>query len=515
VGPDAARLPYLSPEQLDGMIATPASDVYVLGAIAVEILVGERLFVGKTPQEIAAAVRAGPRQAPDLPAPVWDVLRQAFAPIDGRFATAVPFADALDAAVKKAGLPGGRTDVAAAVKRVNVRRDELLANASGAVSFPLPAPPQSTPGIPLAKLFPSGEVPRAGAAPPPPRTTLQTLSVPPPPPIGPLPDLPAVVPRGSTESPPAAASAPEPPSAAASPVFLRDPPKPRARRVSIPPPMPVDDPGLLVEEPSSRRSSSGRWPIYILAVATLAGGGYLAYEHLAKPGAPPVAAKAPDPDPNPTPNPTPDPTPDPTPTPVAAPDAAPVAVAATDPAPAPAPATDPAPAPAPATAPDAAPLEIVATPPPTPPPAPPPPSGNLVVTTTPPGAWIFLDGAAKGKTPLELPASHDRHKVSVMLAGHKLVRQEIQGSGEIAITLEPAPRFTGPAGIKVHRCRKKTRYYVIIDGQHTGAFCPTERIPVSLGEHVVEIYDAAADAMTAHKTTVAGTSRSHRVPVDY
>jgi len=46
---------YLSPEQAVGRAATPSSDVYALGIIAYEALVGRRPFTGKTPVDIAVA----------------------------------------------------------------------------------------------------------------------------------------------------------------------------------------------------------------------------------------------------------------------------------------------------------------------------------------------------------------------------------------------------------------------------------------------------------------------------
>ena len=169
-----ARLPYLAPEQLDGLEATPATDVFVLASVATEVLTGERAFAGKHPQEIAAALRAGVLEKPDIPPPVWEVLTQAFSPTLGRFSGASAFADAFESAVKKLSLPGGRADLAAAVKRVHARSADLAANASGAMSFPLPAPPVSTPGVALTSLFPDGVVPKY-----PVRQTLHAVVVPP------------------------------------------------------------------------------------------------------------------------------------------------------------------------------------------------------------------------------------------------------------------------------------------------------------------------------------------------
>jgi serine/threonine-protein kinase len=56
---------YLSPEQADGRVATPASDVYALGVVLFECLTGRRPFTGDTPVGVALAHLRQP--VPDLP----------------------------------------------------------------------------------------------------------------------------------------------------------------------------------------------------------------------------------------------------------------------------------------------------------------------------------------------------------------------------------------------------------------------------------------------------------------
>jgi serine/threonine-protein kinase len=59
---------YLSPEQAQGLTATPASDVYSLGVVAFECLAGRRPFIGETAVATALAHLRDP--IPDLPASV-------------------------------------------------------------------------------------------------------------------------------------------------------------------------------------------------------------------------------------------------------------------------------------------------------------------------------------------------------------------------------------------------------------------------------------------------------------
>src|SRR6185436_2799864 len=56
----AARLCYLAPEQLANEATSAATDVFALGVLAYELITGERVFDGDSPQEIAKAVGSGP-----------------------------------------------------------------------------------------------------------------------------------------------------------------------------------------------------------------------------------------------------------------------------------------------------------------------------------------------------------------------------------------------------------------------------------------------------------------------
>src|SRR5690625_781276 len=69
---------YLSPEQVNGQPASPASDIYALGIVAYEMLVGNRPFTGTTPLEIAIShvEKQVPPLAADIPRPLADLVMQ-------------------------------------------------------------------------------------------------------------------------------------------------------------------------------------------------------------------------------------------------------------------------------------------------------------------------------------------------------------------------------------------------------------------------------------------------------
>lgn len=69
---------YLSPEQVNGQPASPASDIYALGIVAYEMLVGNRPFTGTTPLEIAIShvEKQVPPLGAEIPRPLADLVMQ-------------------------------------------------------------------------------------------------------------------------------------------------------------------------------------------------------------------------------------------------------------------------------------------------------------------------------------------------------------------------------------------------------------------------------------------------------
>ena len=135
----AQRINYLAPEQLVGEATSAATDVFVLGVIAYELVTGQRAFFGDSPQAIANAILAGPPAEPPLPRPIVRVLSRCLARSQfERFPDARAFADALDAALRVAPVPGTRKDVGAQVKAVLDRHAAMNeGNLSGVVALNL------------------------------------------------------------------------------------------------------------------------------------------------------------------------------------------------------------------------------------------------------------------------------------------------------------------------------------------------------------------------------------------
>lgn len=112
---------YMSPEQIEGGVLTPASDIYALGLVIYEMTTGHRPFAADTPiasalQRVVGPAPKSPRELrPDLPAE-WDraIMRCLARYPDGRFSDAADVARALDG-VASPRAPRSRLVPAAAV----------------------------------------------------------------------------------------------------------------------------------------------------------------------------------------------------------------------------------------------------------------------------------------------------------------------------------------------------------------------------------------------------------------
>ncbi len=140
-------------------------------------------------------------------------------------------------------------------------------------------------------------------------------------------------------------------------------------------------------------------------------------------------------------------------------------------------------------------------------------SDSLTLTSRPAGARVFINGSDAGVTPLELPSTLDKLTVALVLPGHELYLANVDGHGAFAIPLKAVTPTNGPAGIKVLKCAKD-RYYVYVDGKPTGQSCPTERIGVEIGPHVVEVYDVISETRRKWEIDVKDTRLSYRVKID-
>lgn len=163
----ANRLAYLAPEQIAGEAPSAATDVFALGVIGYELVTGQRAYSGDSPAAIAAAVLAGPPPDPQLPRPIVRVLQRCLArsPFE-RFPDARALADALDAALRVAPVPGTRKDIGAQVKATLDRLAALNeGQLSGMLAINIGTAASPEPGEVPTTEFVRPDVPVPGPAP--------------------------------------------------------------------------------------------------------------------------------------------------------------------------------------------------------------------------------------------------------------------------------------------------------------------------------------------------------------
>jgi serine/threonine protein kinase len=143
---------YLSPEQAEGKVATPASDVYALGVVLFECLTGRRPFAGDTPIATALAHIRSP--VPDLPDGIPDdlaaVTRRALSKDPGeRYLDAAAFAAALGA--PSSVFDGAPAAVPADATQAMAPPTAVLTPAPPTPASPAAPPPTDPPADPPAE----------------------------------------------------------------------------------------------------------------------------------------------------------------------------------------------------------------------------------------------------------------------------------------------------------------------------------------------------------------------------
>ena len=153
---------YMSPEQIEGGVLTPASDIYALGIVIYEMVTGRRPFAADTPiatalQRVVGPTPKSPRELkPELPEE-WDqaIMRCLARYPDGRFRDASDVAHALDGTLPSRP-PQSRLVIAAAVALIVVMgAGALLWRGRSTSLATAPSDPAATTVVPAEKVRPA------------------------------------------------------------------------------------------------------------------------------------------------------------------------------------------------------------------------------------------------------------------------------------------------------------------------------------------------------------------------
>lgn len=191
----------MSPEVIRSERANRQSDVYAAGVVLWEMLAGQSLFVADNDAALMACVLGGPKRTPrevnpEVPWQIDEVCMRALEEPSDRYRTAAAFAEALERAAEKAGVPVAMPRVVASYARrafaerprstappprLRPRessfagRTQLLAEPARALPPPLPASspfpqtiPPPTAAMPIPPPFPHpAPLPTVSWTPPP------------------------------------------------------------------------------------------------------------------------------------------------------------------------------------------------------------------------------------------------------------------------------------------------------------------------------------------------------------
>lgn len=113
---------------------------------------------------------------------------------------------------------------------------------------------------------------------------------------------------------------------------------------------------------------------------------------------------------------------------------------------------------------------------------------RLTFKTQPPGAMLWINGGARGLSPVKTDLK-ERHKDLVIIkAGFKRVEKTLNHAtlmAEETFELQPVQAPQGNATIRV-QCEQEGKYPISIDGMETGLLCPAD-VSVAAGDHLVEV----------------------------
>ena len=173
LGDIPGTLAYISPERLQGLVATPAADIWAVGVVLFEALAGEHPFWGGDLVETSRRIQAGaPALAslrPDLPDHVCRVVASALTVNPQRRPTAGTLADELRAVPKRLRRRGSGSATPIRLRKAvlteRVLPAALAGLASGWIASRLPFyPPEATLGLAGTAAVLGFTAPRAGLA---------------------------------------------------------------------------------------------------------------------------------------------------------------------------------------------------------------------------------------------------------------------------------------------------------------------------------------------------------------
>jgi len=143
-------------------------------------------------------------------------------------------------------------------------------------------------------------------------------------------------------------------------------------------------------------------------------------------------------------------------------------------------------------------------------------ANHLFVDTQPRGAQVWIDGAWKGKTPLDVSVGAGGKRLVLIAAGYQMIHDTFDASeGSIVrVALVPvAGPERGDAFLNL-TCQTPGKFPIFIDDVATGLLCPASDVPVTAGVHRVGVFVPAERSLVTVETTVAAGPKPVEVALD-
>ena len=135
---------------------------------------------------------------------------------------------------------------------------------------------------------------------------------------------------------------------------------------------------------------------------------------------------------------------------------------------------------------------------------------TLSVTSQPGGAFVWINGKERGRTPLQVKLQSGPARVVLVLAGHASATVDAtagEGAQVSKQLVAVAPPLSGDARFRAE-CTTHGKLPIVVDGKETGALCPFSKLRVDPGVHKIGLFVPALGQVHDKEVTLRAGVRS-------
>jgi serine/threonine protein kinase len=135
---------------------------------------------------------------------------------------------------------------------------------------------------------------------------------------------------------------------------------------------------------------------------------------------------------------------------------------------------------------------------------------TLSVASQPVGAFVWINGKERGRTPLQVKLQSGPAHVVLVLAGHASATVDVtavEGAQLSKQLVAIAPPLTGDARFRAE-CTTQGKLPIVVDGKETGALCPFSKLRVDPGVHKIGLFVPALGQVHEKEVTLHSGVRS-------